>query len=72
MQDNSNNSNSKFNQKKYIIEYNKKNYKQFKVNLKNKEYEELIKLLNLNNLNKTHFVRLSIEKLKNNEYNKNI
>lgn len=40
----------KFNQSKYIQEWNKQNKRQFKVNLNIPEYEELKKLLKENNL----------------------
>ncbi len=59
---------AKFDQIKYITEYNKKNYKQFKVNLKHQEMEELNQLLKKYNLTKNKFLKLSIEKLKNNEF----
>ncbi len=54
----------KFNQKKYIIEWNKKNKKQFKVNLNIPEYEELKELLKKNNLSNVQFIRNAIEELK--------
>ena len=56
-----------FNQKEYIMNYNKTHYKQFKVNLKNEEMNELIKLLKQNNLTKTSFLKKAIENLKNNK-----
>ena len=53
-----------FNQKDYIKEWKKDNYKQFKVYLKKEEKEELDDLLKEKNINASTFVRLSIEALK--------
>lgn len=53
----------KFNQIKYIQEYNKDHYKVFKVNLKNKELEQLEKYLKSHKLTKAQFLRnILIEK----------
>lgn len=54
----------KFNQIKYIQEYNKEHYKTFKVDLKKQEFEELNKLLKEKKLTKAQFLRDSIDKLK--------
>ena len=54
----------KFNQKKYIQEYNKEHYKTFKVDLKKEELEELNKLLKKKNITKAKFLRDAIDKLK--------
>ena len=54
----------KFNQNDYIRDYRKKNYKQFKVELKNEEMEELNELLNEKSLNKTEFIKLAKDALK--------
>ena len=48
----------------YDKQYNKDNYKQFKVYLKKEEKEELDDLLKEKNINASTFVRLSIEALK--------
>lgn len=55
----------KFNQSKYIQEWNKQNKRQFKVNLNIPEYEELKKLLKENNLSNVQFVRNALNDLKN-------
>lgn len=55
----------KFNQNKYILDYRKKNYKQFKVELKIEEMEELKALLKTHKLNKSEFIRLAKEALEN-------
>lgn len=55
----------KFNQNKYILDYRKKNYKQFKVELKIEEMEELNALLKTHKLNKSEFIRLAKEALEN-------
>jgi predicted DNA-binding protein len=54
----------KFNQQKYIQEYNKDHYKTFKVDLKKEELEELNKLLKKKKMTKATFLRQSIEELK--------
>ena len=54
----------KFNQQKYIQEYNKAHYKTFKVDLKINEYMELEKLLNKFKMTKAQFLRYVIEKEK--------
>lgn len=54
----------KFNQSKYIQEWNKQNKKQFKVNLNIPEYEELKNLLKENNLSNVQFVRNALNELK--------
>lgn len=56
----------KFNQNKYISEWKKQNKKQFKAELNISEMDELNQLLNDKELNKTEFVRLAINGLKNN------
>ena len=48
-----------FNQLEYIKEFNKKNYKQFKADLKILEKEELNKLLKKHNLSNAEFIRKS-------------
>ena len=55
----------KFNQLKYIQEYNKEHYKTFKVDLKTKEFEELEKILKKAKLTKAEFLRQSIKEYKN-------
>ena len=54
----------KFNQNKYIQEWNKQNKRQFKVNLNIPEYEELKNLLKENNLSNVQFVRNALNELK--------
>lgn len=54
----------KFNQLKYQQEFNKKNYRTFKVDLKKEEKEEVDKLLNLMNASKADFLRNAIKNLK--------
>ncbi len=54
----------KFDKKKYDIEFHKKNYKVFKVDLKIKEFDDLECLLIKNNLTKSQFLRNAIEELK--------
>lgn len=56
-----------FDENKYRQEFNKKNYKQFKVDLKNDEYERLNKKLEEKQITKATFLRKAIEKLENNE-----
>lgn len=46
-----------FNQKEYIKEYQKENYKQFKTKLKPSEMEEINEFLEKNNMNKREFVK---------------
>lgn len=46
-----------FNQKEYIKEYQKENYKQFKTKLKPNEMEEVNQFLKDNNMNKREFVK---------------
>lgn len=55
---------AKFNKKKYDIEYNKKHYSQFKVDLKHEEKEELEMLLVKHKLTKAQFLRNAILELK--------
>lgn len=55
---------NKFNQKQYIIEYNREHYKAFKVDLKVEELEELEKLLKEKKITKAQFLREAIQKLK--------
>ncbi len=54
-----------FNQKDYIKEWKKDNYKQFKVELKKEEKEELTELLKDNDLSGSDFVRLAMISLIN-------
>lgn len=54
----------KFNQQKYIQQYNKEHYKTFKVNLKQKEWDELEAILKQKGLSKAQFLRLAIKDLK--------
>lgn len=54
----------KFNQQKYIQEYNKEHYKEFRVNMKIDEIKELEKLLKDNHLTKAQFLRNAINELK--------
>lgn len=54
----------KFNQAKYIEQYKKEHYTQFKVNLKKEESEELENMLKEDNKTKAEFLRESIEKYK--------
>lgn len=54
-----------FNQKDYIKEWKKDNYKQFKVELKKEEKEKLMELLKDNDLSGSDFVRLAMISLKN-------
>jgi len=53
----------KFDKTKYDIEYRKKNYKTFKVDLKKEELEELEKELKKKNMTKASFLRKAIDKL---------
>ncbi len=54
----------KFNQSKYIKEYNKQHYKAFKVDLKKEELDELENLLNKKGITKAQFLRDAINELK--------
>ena len=54
----------KFNQKKYIQDYQKEHYSIFKVKLKKEEKKELDELLNKIGLNQAQFLRNAIQKLK--------
>ena len=54
----------KFNQQKYIQNYNKEHYKEFRAYLKQEEMIELQKLLKKMNLSKSDFLRNAIQKLK--------
>lgn len=55
---------SEFNQKQYIIDYNKEHYKAFKVDLKVEELEELEKILKEKGLTKAQFLREAIDRIK--------
>lgn len=54
-----------FNQKEYINNYKKENYKTFKVEMQKQEKEHLDNLLKDNNLKGAEFLRLSIKALEN-------
>lgn len=54
----------KFDQKKYIREYKKKNYKQFTAKLPIEEKEEIDSFLDQINMNNTQFIRESYKLLK--------
>lgn len=54
----------KFNQSKYIQEYNKEHYKTFKVDLKVEEWNEINELLNKKGMTKAQFLREAIKQLK--------
>lgn len=54
-----------FNQKEYINNYKKENYKTFKVEMQKQEKEHLDSLLKENNLKGAEFLRLSIKALEN-------
>lgn len=54
-----------FNQKEYINNYKKENYKTFKVEMQKQEKEHLDNLLKDNNLKGSEFLRLSIKALEN-------
>lgn len=56
-----------FDENKYRQEFNKKNYKQFKVDLKTEEYERLNKNLEKKQITKATFLRKAIEKLESDE-----
>lgn len=47
----------KFNQQKYIQEYNKEHYKTFKVDLKKDEYDKLDSYLKSKGISKAQFLR---------------
>lgn len=55
---------SDFNQKEYIKDWKKENYKQFKVELKKEEKEKLDSELRKNNLSGSDFVRIALNYLK--------
>lgn len=55
---------SKFNQKKYVQEYNKEHYKAFKVDLKVEELLELESILKSKGITKAQFLRNAIKALK--------
>lgn len=54
----------KFDQKKYIQNYQNEHYSIFKVKLKKEEKKELDDLLSVANLNQAQFLRKSIQNLK--------
>ena len=54
-----------FNQKEYINNYKKENYRTFKVEMQKQEKEHLDSLLKENNLKGAEFLRLSIKALEN-------
>lgn len=56
-----------FDENKYRQEFNKKNYRQFKVDLKTEEYDKLNKKLEEKQMTKATFLRKAIEKLENDE-----
>lgn len=53
----------KFNQTKYIQQYNKEHYRTFKVDLKKDEWEQLDKILKEKGITKAQFLREAIKKL---------
>lgn len=55
--------NEKFNQKKYIQEYNKTHYVRFVADLKQEEMELLNRLLKKQNISKAQFIRNAISDL---------
>ncbi len=55
----------KFNQKKYIQDYQKEHYSIFKVKLKKEEKKELDELLAKTELNQAQFLRNAIQELRN-------
>lgn len=61
----------KFDQAKYIDEYNKEHYVDFRIRLKKEEGKELNELLAKYNLSKSEFVRKSIHLLKKGEFKMN-
>lgn len=56
----------KFNQSKYIQDYQREHYSIFKVKLKKDEKKELDELLKNANLNQAQFLRNAIKNLKEN------
>lgn len=58
-----------FNQQKYIQEYNKKHYKEFRVNMKIEEMQELEELLSKVKITKAQFLKKAIEDLKKLSHN---
>jgi len=54
----------KFDQKKYIQNYQNEHYSIFKVKLKKEEKKELDDLLSVANLNQAQFLRKAIQNLK--------
>ena len=63
---------SKFNQQKYIQEYNKGHYKTFKVDLKINEWEELENLLKGLKMTKAEFLRDAIKQLAHKSHQKRV
>lgn len=61
----------KFDQAKYVDEYNKEHYVDFRIRLKKEEGKELNELLAKYNLSKSEFVRKSIHLLKRGEFKMN-
>lgn len=59
----------KFNQQRYIQNYNKEHYKTFKVDLKKDEIEELENLLKKEKLSKAQFLRNAISQFKKSSKN---
>lgn len=59
----------KFNQQRYIQNYNKEHYKTFKVDLKKDEIEELEDLLKKEKLSKAQFLRNAISQFKKSSKN---
>ena len=57
----------KFNQIKYIQQYNKEHYSTFKVSLLKEEMEELNYILKERNMTKADFLRVAIKNLKINK-----
>lgn len=56
----------KFNQIRYIQEYNKEHYRTFKVNLKKEELDELDELLKKERISKAQFLRDAIDNFRGN------
>lgn len=63
---------NKFNQQKYIQEYNKEHYKTFKVDLKINEWEELENLLKGLKMTKAEFLRNAINELAHKSHQKRV
>lgn len=63
---------NKFDQQKYIQEYNKSHYKTFKVDLKINEWEELEDLLKGLKMTKAEFLRDAIKQLAHNSHQKRV